>query len=179
MKSFYEFVQLLKENDQGTIDNHLKTGEERRRHFGVQGTGGGRTDDAVIYNNLEVDYSGDSSGEMFVWFEDSNDLESTIDDANEIVFGYGKVSGSWDFNYAFTVRLSENPSKRYQAGDNGLPMGLPNSHGSGIVAIEITDLERYKDRDYDRDYDRDNYNSDPDGHKYWDRYWSTGPGRDH
>jgi hypothetical protein len=38
--------------------------------------------------------------------------------------------------------------------------------------------QNYDPRDDGPDYDRDDYNPDPDGHGYWDRYWSTGPGRD-
>ena len=171
MKNFYDMIIIL-ENEQA-MSNKPRNGEERRRHFGVKGTGGGRTDDAVIYNNLKVDYDGDNSGEMIVWFKDNNDLENIIDETNEVVYGYRTVSGSWNFNYIFTVMLSDNPSKSYPPGPNGLPIGLPNSHGSGVVAIEIKDLEQRPE-----DRDEDDYKPDPDGHGYWDRYWSTGPGRD-
>lgn len=187
MKNFYEFVQLLKENEQPPGDiaapagdpkaNQPRTGEERRRHFGIQGTGGGRTDDAVIYNNLSVDYDGNFDGEMIVWFDDYKDLEATGSDTGDIVTGYGDVDGNWDFKYNFTVALTDNPSKFYLPGPNGgWPVGLPASHGSGIVKIEIRDLEQSP---YDYGGEPDDYNPDPDGNGYWDWHWSQGPGKDY
>jgi hypothetical protein len=183
MKSFYEFVQLLKENEQAGLvanqapANQPRTGEERRRHFGIQGTGGGRTDDAVIYNDLSVDYEGHTGGQMIVWFEDDKDLDSIDNEPDEVVLGYGDVSGKWDLKYNFTVVLTQDPSKTYPPGPNGWPNSVPNAHGSGIVKIEIRDIEERPD---ERDYydDRDDYNPDPDGNAYWDNYWKHGPGRD-
>jgi hypothetical protein len=183
MKSFYEFIQLLKENEQASgmlgqsPENQPRTGEDRRRHFGIQGTGGGRTDDEVIYNNLSVNGDGYSSGQMIVWFNDENDLDKIGNDTNEVVRGYGDVSSAWNFKYNFTVVLTDNPSMSYPPRPNGSwPINLPNSHGSGIVKIEIKDVEERPDEG--PDYDRDDYNPDPNGRGYWDRYWSTGPGRD-
>lgn len=147
MKSFYEFVQILKENESSDM---LRTGEDRRKHFGIQGTGGGRVDNEVIYNNMgSYNQPGDDEcgwGELVVWFKDDNDLEDIMyEKASEIVHGYGERMGGCIYKYKFTVSFSDDPSKSYISDNRGMLLGLPESHGSGIVRIEITDAEKSSD----------------------------------
>lgn len=158
MKSFYEMMQiLLKENEQGrggvSPTNQLRTGEERRRHFGIKGTGGGRTDDEVIYNDLKVDYEGYYEGKIIIWFEDHKDFEGLEQNLYDTIVNYGDVSGRWDFKYKLTIALSDDPSKSYvfsggKIQPNTNIFQAPNSFGSGIVAVEIADIENSRDDEY-------------------------------
>lgn len=65
-----------------------------------------------------------------------------------------------------------NPGKRLEM--------LPASIRAAAIAWvdrKVEDAVRNYEEE-EPDYEPDDYNPDPDGHGYWDSYWSTGPGRD-
>lgn len=134
----------------------LKTGEDRRRHFGITGTGSGRTDDSVIFNDMRIEDDGYAAGELIVWFEDSRDLEETEAAEGDIVIGYADINGRWHIKIAYTVILSVDPNKEYppdtmiqdREGQTAWPSTLPDEHGSGIVRMIIRDHWRNTDPDY-------------------------------
>lgn len=174
MKTFYEMIQIL---------NKAKGISEVSDDYGA----------GDYYDDPDISFS-----KILGEGDDQADFSVEVDIEN----GHWEAKGSiWVLGYV--PNGSENPASEpvaYTAGQKdsrgivsrttGTEFMKPGKHldllpvsikaeAIAWVDREVKDaMNNYKPED-PRDYDdREPYNPDPDGHGYWDRYWSTGPGRD-
>lgn len=155
MKSFYEMVRILEES------KGIKEG------WGADYGAGDMDGPPVSFTRV----LGEDGDEPFSIEVDYHDGEWKPFRGTSSLFvrkeaGAAGSSDEWD-EY-------KNPGKNL--------MNVPEPIRSRALAWIESELEWYaahwKPED-PRDYEeREPYNDDPDGHRYWDRYWSTGPGRD-
>jgi len=68
----------------------------------------------------------------------------------------------------------KTPGRRLE----NLPPALKMAATNWIDKEVEWSIQNYEEEDPRDHEDRDPYNPDPHGDRYWDRYWSTGPGRD-
>lgn len=86
----------------------------------------------------------------------------------------GQTKDRWGKTAEYTGTDFMNPGKNLE----NLPEPL-RSHARDWLDKQVDHYLSNHDPDGYGGDEGDDYNPDPDGRGYWDRYWSTGPGRDH
>jgi hypothetical protein len=163
MKSFYEMLRILENVNESYGRGHV-FGEDEDDPYSAE------------VNILDPDWYNvahywEVEGSFYVRNRLQDGSEPPISKPEFQVAG--KTKDRWGNIDKYTGTEFMNPGKNLE----NLPEPL-GSHARDWLDKEVDRYLGNYNPDDSRD-DGDNYNPDPDGHGYWDRYWSTGPGRDH
>lgn len=169
MKSFYEMWRMLEDYDAWLQKPYQDAYADEDVYFStVLGEDEGEP------FSLEVDIQGGSweaRGGIWVLGYVPNGSENPASRPVAYTAGQKDARGTVS---KVTGTDFENPGKHLEL----LPASIRDA-AIKWVDDEVKQAVANYEPDDPRDYqDEDDYNPDPDGHGYWDNYWSHGPGRD-